>query len=388
MRILSFLNDGTIPDLRGNAPALVAQNLLRYCPNIESYAFVDEETHPQGIVYDPLYGTIFRESAGKTYRRFFQKITRLDPWPRWKRAAYFANREKIELVHAHQLEFPVDAFRRSLKNQQTPIAVHMHVKRTYNKALGTADCYFAVSEYTRRLLTEKHGYPKDLTEVIYNGVDTEAFHPATEETRSLIKQSMGIPEDSIVLSYVGRKISSKGYLAFLETAQELLPSFNNLYVIAAGMTPSGSQHDPFYDRISKLKNSLAPCSRYIDLDALPQMELTKIFQCTDVLQFSTYFGDETFGMVAVEGMASGCVVIASKYSALPEIITDQFDGFLVDEPRDIPSVVAKTESVIARLSDFQELRRNARNCAVQKFDWKISAQKLGNVYERLILVSQ
>lgn len=382
MRLLCFLNDGTIPDIRGNAPALVAQNLLQYCPDIERYSYAELEHYPVGLVTDPLYGTIHRESVGKAYRRIFQKITRLDPWPRWKRAAAFANSHMIDVVHAHQLEFPVSRFRRHLKNPRTPILVHMHVRRTFNETLGRADRYLAVSEYTRSLLTQKYGYPEDLTEVVYNGVDTRLFTPANQEEKSRIKKGLAIPDDSIVLSYIGRKISSKGYLAFLESAHALLPKFTGLYAIAAGMHPSDNKGDPLFARISELEKALSKDPRFLNMAAQPQSRLAEIYQCTDVLHFMTYFGDETFGMVAAEGMAAGCIVLASRHAALPELITHGTQGLLIEDPQDISSAIALTGQVIANLSGYEFLRRAARERAVEKFDWNISARKLRQIYEQ------
>jgi glycosyltransferase involved in cell wall biosynthesis len=62
---------------------------------------------------------------------------------------------------------------------------------------------------------------------------------------------------------------------------------------------------------------------------------------------------EPFGNVAVEGQASGAVVVASSVGGVPEIVTDDIDGLLV--PTADPAALA---AALHRLAADDALRRN------------------------------
>ncbi len=51
--------------------------------------------------------------------------------------------------------------------------------------------------------------------------------------------------------------------------------------------------------------------------------------------------EEGFGRVVVEGQASGCVVIATRKGALPELIKNGKTGFLVDDAEEMASIITK-----------------------------------------------
>jgi len=79
---------------------------------------------------------------------------------------------------------------------------------------------------------------------------------------------------------------------------------------------------------------------------------------------------EPFGLVAIESLASGTPVIASRSGALPEIVIDGVDGFVVD---DVAAAVAAVEHV-AHLD-----RARIRQRALERF----SAGRMLDDYERV-----
>jgi glycosyltransferase involved in cell wall biosynthesis len=63
---------------------------------------------------------------------------------------------------------------------------------------------------------------------------------------------------------------------------------------------------------------------------------------------------EPFGLVAIESMAAGTPVIARRRGALPEIVEEGIDGFLVNDP-----VEAVTAVEVARYLDRNLVRQRA-----------------------------
>lgn len=83
---------------------------------------------------------------------------------------------------------------------------------------------------------------------------------------------------------------------------------------------------------------------------------------------------EPFGLVAIESLAVGTPLIASRLGALPEIVTDGIDGFVVDSPADGAAVVAH----VARLD-----RARIRQRALDRFSAARMLDDYEGVYRRV-----
>ena len=81
---------------------------------------------------------------------------------------------------------------------------------------------------------------------------------------------------------------------------------------------------------------------------------------------------EPFGLVAVESLATGTPVIARRAGALPEIIRDGIDGFIVDS-------VAEAVAAVPRIRELD--RQRIRRDTLRRF----SADRMVDDYERLFL---
>jgi glycosyltransferase involved in cell wall biosynthesis len=93
---------------------------------------------------------------------------------------------------------------------------------------------------------------------------------------------------------------------------------------------------------------------------------------------------EPQGMAMIESLAAGCITISSRVGGIGETIEDGVTGFLVDDPRDVDLLYARTAYVLDNLEALAPLRRAARSYAVQNLDWSISARRLEVLYQHLL----
>ncbi|PIE44473.1 MAG: glycosyl transferase [Gammaproteobacteria bacterium] len=95
------------------------------------------------------------------------------------------------------------------------------------------------------------------------------------------------------------------------------------------------------------------------------------------------FGHEGLGLVAVEAMGCGCVVVASDLPALRDVVIDGVTGLLVRQ-RDHHDLA---EKLIRLLSDdmlCRELSIAGRKSVSEKFDWKDVGQRYTALLTRVI----
>jgi len=87
--------------------------------------------------------------------------------------------------------------------------------------------------------------------------------------------------------------------------------------------------------------------------------------------------EETFGMVSLEALACGTQVISNKYSANPELITDQC-GIVVDD--------ITTELYMSAINELKINPKNKQDCIkkAEQYNENNCHQKYLNLYEEII----
>jgi N-acetyl-alpha-D-glucosaminyl L-malate synthase BshA len=92
---------------------------------------------------------------------------------------------------------------------------------------------------------------------------------------------------------------------------------------------------------------------------------------------------ESFGLVALEAMASGVPVIASDVGGLPEVVEHGVTGFLAPVG-DVDKMAEYAVRILADCTLCQTLSRQARERAIQRFDFHDVIPQYEAVYERVL----
>ena len=123
----------------------------------------------------------------------------------------------------------------------------------------------------------------------------------------------------------------------------------------------------------ELASSLGVSGRVSFLGSFPRIE--------DVLAVCDLFllpsVKESFGLVALEAMASGVPVVASRTGGIPEVVTDGVTGFLCAE-KDVEGMAAAALRLLEDEDLHAQFARAARERAVTEF----SEGKVVPLYQR------
>jgi glycosyltransferase involved in cell wall biosynthesis len=92
---------------------------------------------------------------------------------------------------------------------------------------------------------------------------------------------------------------------------------------------------------------------------------------------------ELLGLTALEAMASGTPVVASRIGGLAEVVVDGQTGFLV-EPGDVGALQDRLALVLADRRLAARLGANARDLVVQRFTWRACAERCLAAYQALV----
>ena len=83
---------------------------------------------------------------------------------------------------------------------------------------------------------------------------------------------------------------------------------------------------------------------------------------------------ELLGLTALEAMASGTPVVASRIGGLAEVVVDGETGFLV-EPGDLAALHDRLALLVSDRRLAARLGANARDLVVRRFTWRACAER-------------
>lgn len=93
--------------------------------------------------------------------------------------------------------------------------------------------------------------------------------------------------------------------------------------------------------------------------------------------------NESFGLVALEAMASEVPIIASHVGGIPEVVRDGEDGYL-SRPRDVEPMALKALSILTDEEKRRAMGRNARRHAQENFSSTEIIPRYESYYRKVI----
>jgi glycosyltransferase involved in cell wall biosynthesis len=236
-----------------------------------------------------------------------------------------------------------------------------------------ADRIVTVSETSRRDLREWFRLPENKLRVITEGPDP-IFRPnhGHADTNPVLRKH-GVPPGSRYLLYVGGLSPHKNILRLIE-AFSFLETTDLLLVLV------GDMKDVFYTHVPEIRSAIARGGlehRVILPGFVPDTDLVHLYSRAYALVQPSLM--EGFGLPAVEAMACGVPVVASRAGSLPEVVGDA--GLLFD-PTDVGSITWAIEAIVSDRCRRDELARRALERSVL-FSWHQAAEMLLECFNEL-----
>ena len=222
-----------------------------------------------------------------------------------------------------------------------------------------------VSHTSRRAVQEAFGLAPERLRVVYNGIDTECFHPMPE-----IERQPGL------ILYVGNSEDRNKGARYLMEALHLLQDDRRDYQLALV-----DHKKERLKLVPRLVEQYGLSSRVHYTGRLSTDDLVKLYnQATLVVSPSLYEG---FGLPAAEAMACETPVIATTGGAFPEVIDHGETGWLVP-PGDSPALADAIRMLMENAELRQRLGSAARKSILERFSWRKAAEGTLAMYEEVI----
>ena len=246
------------------------------------------------------------------------------------------------------------------------------------RLVDVADRIIAPTSTERAQLAWYYGADPEKISVIPCGVDTRLFRPRDQETA---RRRLNLPGGRLLL-FVGRIERLKGIDTLLEATALLAarPGYEDLRVLIVGGDLESTTDNPEQKRVRRLACDLGLAGRVDFLGAQSQAELAYFYAAADLTIMPSHY--ESFGMVALESMACGTPVVASRVGGLALLVKDGETGILV--PEEAPTTLAMQTHAILQ-DDAERQAMGARAAAYAKgFAWGRIADRIVDLYDDLI----
>ncbi|MEZ4523698.1 MAG: glycosyltransferase [Thermomicrobiales bacterium] len=193
----------------------------------------------------------------------------------------------------------------------------------------------------------------------------------------------GLPDAPIVL-FVGRIDPIKDIDTLLESMALLIQGYEYepkpYLAIVGGELDGDSNPVGSLASVAEKANQLGIRDQLIFLGSRPQSELPALYGAASVVAVSSRY--ESFGLVAVEAMACGTPVVATRVGGMRFTIEEGVSGLLV--PPGDPEAMAYSIGEIIRDRDLRAgLQVGARQAAI-RFSWHTVGASMLRMYERLV----
>ena len=238
------------------------------------------------------------------------------------------------------------------------------------RIVAEADRVVAANVVERAHLVWHYGARADRVAVIPCGVDTDLFQPMDP---AKAKDLLELPPDPLLL-YVGRLQPIKGLDTLLE-AMTAVPAPACLLIVGGEHDERESAHGAALRH--RLK-ALGLERRVRFLRAQPQRRLRLFYAAADATVVPSYY--ESFGMVALEAMACGSPVVASRVGGLTTTVQDGVTGRLV--PEGDPAALAAAITALLDGAEGRRLGQQATRWAAEH-RWPCVAEAVCRLYSEL-----
>ncbi|WP_124727466.1 YheC/YheD family protein [Staphylospora marina] len=248
--------------------------------------------------------------------------------------------------------------------------------------LAGYDLIIANSRFLADRLHARYPCLGNKVRVVRLGVNLKQFRPPSfPEERERIRRSFGFDPQAFIILFVGRLIPGKGVHHLVEAFSRMADERPDAVLLIVGGSHYGyNLGTPYVKQLKRMAKPLRNCVFFKPFTR--HSRLPSIYRMADVLVTPSVC-DEAFGLVNLEGMASGLPVLSTCVGGIPEVVEDGVTGRLLPTDR-------LSERIAETLSDWmnqpgwlREMGEAGRRRAEKRFTWERTAKKLALMYRVL-----
>jgi D-inositol-3-phosphate glycosyltransferase len=236
------------------------------------------------------------------------------------------------------------------------------------EVMATADRIIAFSPHERDAMARLYGADTRKVSLVPCGVDLEVFRPLDQKA---VRSRLGLNGEKILL-YVGRVEPIKGLDLLVETAAQM-DSEEGVRMMVVGADVNGDRE---MDRVKQLAKERDLEDKIDFVGQVDHDDLPLYYNAADVCVVPSYY--ESFGLVALESMACGTPVVATRVGGLSTIIHHGRTGYL--KSWRCPEAFANSVEMIISSDGLQQSMGEAARKRAEGMGWDNVASMMWDEY--------
>lgn len=214
----------------------------------------------------------------------------------------------------------------------TPAIVHMHgwdsigekapalpVAVVERLLARSTERGIAVSASTKEAMVRFLGYRPEQVEVVHNPVPRLGYDEVSATTLAALRREHAIPGEAPVVGITSRLFTVKGHAVLLDAFRDVLRLVPDAMLLVVG---DGPERAPLEERARRLGIDGQVRFTGFRQDVAAHLRLLRVAVVPSVFA-------EPFGLAALEPLAAGVPVVASRIGGLPDVVRDDAAGLLV-----------------------------------------------------------
>ena len=280
-------------------------------------------------------------------------------------------------LHAHFLHTPASVARYAALLRGLPWSGSAHAKDIWTtpeweKREKLASCEWLVTCTAANRDHLAALAPAGRVELVYHGIDLARFAPPSMPARARDGRN---PSDPVVILSVARLVEKKGTEVLLEALARVSPKLHWKFIHVGG--------GPLRTRLERRAHDLGIHARVSWKGPLAQRELLAEYRDADVFALASRVardGDrDGLPNVLMEAQSQGLACVATRVSAIPELVRDGETGVLVQED-DAPALARALESLIANPARRRALGLAGHATVAERFTLDANVEPLARKF--------
>lgn len=298
-----------------------------------------------------------------------------------RRLARFCRKHDVDLIHAHQYTpFFYASFSRGLGGRM-PVLFTEHgrhfpdlrrPRRVFANQflLKRQDRVVAVGEQVKQALVDNEGIPASRIQVIYNGIDINAFR-AEPKVREAVRRELGLEASETAVLQVARLNALKDHATAVRAMAQLKddPSIR-LYLVG-----DGEERGQIERMIAEANLSKSVTMLGLRTDVQRLMSAADMFLLTSV--------SEGIPLTLIEAMATSVPCVATNVGGIAEVVVDGETG-LLSSPGDETSIAASIRTLARQEDTRRRLGIQGRARAERLFSDTLMHAAYQDVYRDMV----
>ncbi|ESL06951.1 glycosyl transferase [Trypanosoma rangeli SC58] len=239
--------------------------------------------------------------------------------------------------------------------------------------LLTVPQHIVISDAAERDLVKVQHVAQEQVALIYNGVNTQIFHPRTErEMRDAFLRAHGVPSENYVVGCGGRLVEIKGHLQLSRAMRHVMQEYKNVTLLVSGEGPMGN----VYEAMRREGLSV------VQLGMLPQKQLGAFYQAIDVF-VDPFYQHHGLNTVMIEAALSGVPLVVTDLGGALSVVPCSAYGRLFTVG-DVMGLAREILYYMLHPDEAAATAHRARERAMKLFDSDVMAMHYERVLYRLV----